>query len=91
MFGPENFRNFVNGVSQVSWENVYASHCPNAAYEIFLLKFSELFNNNLPYKYLRLTNKSGKCHYLTPGLIKTIKEKNRLARLTNKWPLTYKK
>ena len=40
MYGPEKLRHFVDGMSQVSWEHVYASYCPDDAYEHFIKKSS---------------------------------------------------
>ena len=75
MYVPEKLRHFVDGVSQVSWEHVYASHCPDDTYEHFIKKFIELFNQMFPYQYIKSDNKTKKCPYLTFCLIKSIKEK----------------
>ena len=59
------------------------------AYNMFYEKFNYLFHNYFSCE-LRKAKRLGRCPYLTPGLLRSIKDKHRLARLASKWPLASK-
>lgn len=64
--------------------------CPNESYNLFHNTFKDCFNSCFPVKRIKLINKNKRSPHITPALIKSIKEKNRLERLSYKWPLTFK-
>lgn len=64
---------------------------PEEAFSKFYSTFYSLFETYFPVKTVHENRNTDNTPYLTQGLKKSIKEKHRLARLANKWPLTYKK
>ena len=85
-----NIAKFVECVAQVNWVDVMHSNCPNDAFNLFHEKFSETFRNSFPLKCIKQNKSTSITPYLTPGLMKSIKEKHRLARLAKKWPVSYR-
>ena len=90
VFSSRNVESFVDGVARLCWGDVLRSGCPNAAFDIFSNKFNQIFHINFPFKCIKQRTSSNAASFLTPGLIRSIKEKHRLARLASKWPITYK-
>ena len=56
----------------------------------FFHKFNNLFQKNFPERRICINIKKERSPHITLALRNSIKEKNRLERLANKWPLTYR-
>lgn len=80
---------FINDLSEVGWNDVFESNCPDRSYNLFFNKFNHLFQKNFPERKIRVNPKHDYSPYVTPALRNSIKERNRLERLARKWPLTY--
>lgn len=85
-----NVARFADCVAQVSWDDVLQSNCPSDAYNKFHDKFIEIFRNYFPLICMKQNKFSSTTRYLTPGLIRSIKEKRRFARLAKKRPISYR-
>ena len=55
----------------------------------YMDKFGTLYDKNFPLKSFSVKEKHFGKPYITPGIIKSIKQRNRLQKLYAKWPLTY--
>lgn len=80
---------FIAELALQNWNNVVHTTCCNRAFDAFYEKFYELFQNHFPITKCRLNKKVEISPYITFGLKKSIKEKNRLERLAKKWPITF--
>lgn len=80
---------FHNDLSMINWHDVIKSSCPNMSYDAFHNIFESVFQKWFPLKRVRVNIKSKRSPYVTEELRGKIKERNRLERLANKWPLTY--
>ncbi|MPC77621.1 hypothetical protein E2C01_072079 [Portunus trituberculatus] len=89
VFSSRNMRTFVDGVARMGWDDVLRSDCPNLAFNILSDKINNIFQNNFPFKCIKNKTKNT-ISYLKSGLINSIKEKHKLAKLSIKWPLTYR-
>ena len=61
----------------------------NEAYDKFIDKFTYFYNKHFPIEEYSIKEKHSNKPYITQGIRKSIKERNRLQRLYAKWPLTY--
>lgn len=52
--------------------------------------FEDFYNRHFPLKSFWITEKHLGKPYITPGIIKSIKRRNKLQKLFAKWPLTYR-
>lgn len=80
---------FNSEVEGFRWDRVFVSQCPLEAYNLFYEGFNILFQKHFPLKSVCINNKHEHRPYITLALKNSIKEKHRLERLANKWPLTY--
>ena len=52
-------------------------------------KFKGLYNIHFPIRSFKIKEKHFGKPYITPGIIKSIKHRNKLQKLYAKWPLSY--
>ena len=73
-----NVSRFRQNLSEINWYDLEGFCDPERAYDIFLNKYHEIYNNCFPCKRV----KSKKCtmskSWLSRGLIKSIKRKSKL-------------
>ena len=81
---------FQTELEKTNWINVLQCTCPNESFTLFFNTFNAIFQRNFPVKTKTVSTKSILSPYITPALKRSINEKNRLARLAKKWPLTYR-
>lgn len=81
---------FYSYILNYDWSHVIDNVCPNTSYNNFFNVFKEYYDVCFPEKKIRINSKSDRSPHITPAILKSIKEKNRLERLAKKWPLTYK-
>ena len=89
IFNENNKTAFMNEISEVTWDNVYSQRCVNMAYKEFEVSFLNIYNKNFPVKKVTKRHKHLRSPYITLGLQTSIKERRRLQRLADKYPLTY--
>lgn len=82
--------NFNYNLQQLNWSNVFECSCPNESFNTLFSQFNTIFNKFFPLKRARLDKKHNISPYITSALKRSITERNRLARLAKKWPITYK-
>ena len=85
-FSDINIINFRSELQKVDWSLVYSNYS-NSSYENFLLIFKNLYNKHFPIltRKVKLNNKP----YITNEIKRLIREKNKLQKLSAKWPLSY--
>ena len=62
------------------WDNVYITNNVNKAYELFFNKYLWLYNKNCPIKILNDKARNNNKPWLTKGILKSCKKKNKLNR-----------
>ena len=82
--------NFVSELGKVDWTDVLQCSCANQGFNIFFHIFNTHYQKHFPLKSICVKKKHDLSPHITPALKKSIKEKNRLMKLSSKWPLTYK-
>ena len=86
-FNEENPRKFNETLSKTSWPSFFNGEDPNESYNGFINEYSRIFETCFPLKVIK-----GKQMYkyrspwLTPGLLKSIRKKNRLYKNLIKSP-----
>ncbi len=65
-------------IRDIDWTDVLNSDDPNNAYDIFVTKFTSLYNKHCPIVNIRIKNRNLEKPWLTNGLINAIKKKNNL-------------
>lgn len=88
MINDDFINNFKVDLSNYRWD-LNTSNSVSDIFEIFLVTFLEIYDKNFPNKTYVIKDKYIGKPYITQGIIKSIKERNRLQRLYSKWPLTY--
>ena len=83
-FDQNNKDVFKNYLTNLSWNNVLESSCPNEAYNLFWNDFYYLFDLSFPKKKIKLNrNKHPINKFMTKGLLKSRKTKLNLAKKSN--------
>ena len=86
---------FKHKLYETSWDEMEMSENPDQAYKTFLTKFSDLCNIYFPTKLIKVKNKDLNSPWITKGIIKSSKRKQRLyekflKNRTEKHELAYK-
>ena len=81
--------NLNNAIENIDWSDMYDSTDPNICLSQLMDSLTCLFNHHCPKQEIVIKNKHQNKQYITPGIKRSIKEKNRLQRLAAKWPITY--
>ena len=80
LYSPELIENFKIALGGVDWVgicNEYISSDPNEAYNVFMKKFSLIFDEHFPQKIARQTRaKTPRSEWITSGLIKSCNKKS---------------
>jgi hypothetical protein len=69
---------FRNHLSAINWYDLADVHEPKLAYSSFLNKFNDTYNSCFPLKKIKNKRPTVKKPWLSKGLLKSIKQKNRL-------------
>ncbi len=67
---------FTNKLLAADWSQLYSINDTNKAFNFFLRKLKRIYNKCFPF--VRITPKPKKNPWLTPGILKSIKHKNKL-------------
>lgn len=73
-----NVKNFEHSLRAANWSNIYRSTCANTAYENFISVFKDLYENSFPEKLISHNSKRFKNPWMTKGLLKSSKHKQKL-------------
>ena len=74
---PKTEANFISLLQEVSWNIVLEENNTMNTYSLFIKKFSEIYNEAFP-KYIVKCRYDNRKPWLTDGLRKAIKYKNKL-------------
>ena len=77
-FSNENIQNFQFLLENIKWDQLLLSNAPNEAYNIFLKKFSDLYDVTFPKKQIEIKSKYLNIPWITKGIRKSSKRKQRL-------------
>jgi len=76
---PENIHGLKNALSVTDWGSVFTDPNPESSYNNFNTKINNLLNIHCPIKNIKISNRSApKKPWVTPGIIKSIKAKDKL-------------
>lgn len=90
IINDSTLNNFQADLEQIDWTSVLQCTCPNKSFDVFFQEFNLLFQQHFPVITKTVRTRNIVSPYISPDLKKYINEKNRLARLAKKWPLTYR-
>ncbi len=76
----ERLNRFRNDLMKEHWDHVYSTNNVNKAYELFFKRYLWLYNNNCPIKILNDKARNNNKPWLTKGILKSCKKKNKLYR-----------
>ena len=77
-FNEENIQNFHFLLENINWDQFLPSNAPNEAYNNFLKIFSDLYDVTFPKKEIEVKSKYLNTPWITIGLRKSSKRKQRL-------------
>ena len=77
-FSDENIQNFQFLLEDINWDQFVHSNPPNEAYNILLKMFSDLYDVAFPNKNIEIKSKHLNTPWITKGLRKSSKRKQRL-------------
>ena len=75
-----NVCKFKVKLQTVNWSEVRESSDPSSAYDIFLSKYTDIYNNCFPMKKVKIKNNGLTKPWIRKALLKSIKKKNILYR-----------
>ena len=77
-FSNENARNFQSLLENIKRDQFWLSNAPNEAYNIFFKIFSDLYDATFPKKEIEIKSKYLNTPWITKGIRKSSKRKQRL-------------
>ena len=83
-FCVKNKTIFTNKIRRANWNHFFSLHDADLAFNHFIKKLKLKFNKSFPYEPVNNTIKT--LPWLTPGILKSIKTKNKLFNKTRKDP-----
>ena len=78
-YSNQNTVKFINELDNLNWGDIYSCNDAQTSYTVFQTRFSELYDKCFPRKTIKLNYKNRK-PWLTEGLKRSIRVKNRLYR-----------
>ncbi len=82
-FSQSNIRSFVNQVQLTNWDSILSETSANVAYNVFLDKFTSLYNHCFPLKVRTVnvnSNRIPQKPWITNAILSSIRRKNILYR-----------
>ena len=77
-FNDKSITQFKNQLATTDWTIVLETQEPNLAYDTFLKQFLKIYNTCFPLTWITIKRKSFISPWITKGLIKSSKQKQRL-------------
>ena len=88
-FTNESICNFKEQLGNYDWKSEIIGNDVNEEYDSYIRKFYTHYEENFPLREIKVKkNHMGK-PFITTGITKSIKHRNRLQKLYAKWPITY--
>ena len=78
IINADSIQEFRDILSEVDWENLYSITNPNDTYEYFLKVFSGIYDLAFPLKTFSVKKKTLQNPWVTKGLLKSSKRKQKL-------------
>ena len=69
---------FKTELNKTTWDDVFSNTSADQSYDIFIKKFSTLYNNHFPQVKTRINKRKENKPWITAGIIKSIKTRNKL-------------
>ena len=88
-FNEKNITAFKNNLAMTDWSLVLETQDPNLSYTVFLKQFSKIYDNSFPMKTINIKRKQLISPWISQGLRKSSKQKQKLYIKFLKHP-TYK-
>ena len=88
-FNEKNITAFKNNFAMTDWSLVLETQDPNLSYTVFLKQFSKIYDNSFPMKTIKIKRKQLISPWISQGLRKSSKQKQKLYIKFLKHP-TYK-
>jgi hypothetical protein len=73
-----NLNKFKEKLSAVNWLELEGFHDPNQSYQTFHSKFTQIYNTSFPIKQIKQKHHLANKPWLSKGISKSIKRKNKL-------------
>ncbi|XP_069970021.1 uncharacterized protein [Penaeus vannamei] len=86
---PHTINNLKTALNEVDWESLLKKQNVDEDFDIFINKFTELYNHFCPRKEYSVRIKHASKPYITPAIINSIKTRHKLQQKYAKWPVTY--
>ena len=80
---------FRSDLVTFDWQSVLVQNDINKSFDNYMSGFSYLYDKHFPVKTFTYKEKHHNKPYITAGIRKSIKHRNKLQKLYAKWPLTY--
>ena len=77
-FSKQSYKQFNNDLNSLNWDNLYHERNVNSAYDLFITSIKNLFEKNFPLKPVKVRYKTNPKPWLTKGLLKCCRRKNKL-------------
>ena len=75
-----NLIKFQNQLNETVWENFPGYNDPKMAYDSFFNEFTSIYDSSFPLKKIKSSKLNSRKPWVTNGLLKSIKRKNKLYR-----------
>ena len=75
-----NVSKFKDELQMMNWSEVRDSSDPSSAYDTFLRKYIDIYNNCFPFKKVKIKNNGFTKLWISKALLKSIKKNNILYR-----------
>ena len=86
IYSKQAEKGFIDDVSAVDWSSLYDNNDPDWQYNYLMDTINNIYNLHFPIKSCRVKVNSTKTPWITPGILKSIRRKNKLYRLKIKNP-----
>ena len=73
-----SLQHFENSLNSINWYKIQKINCPNEAYDEFIKTFSSCYEVSFPKVKIKIKSKSFLSPWITKGLIKSSKKKQKL-------------
>lgn len=90
IYSEDKVKAFKDDLKKCNWNlELIDVESVNNFFDSYMDKFQDLYNHHFPVKSFAIKEKHYGKPYITSGIIKSIKHRNKLQKLYAKWPLTY--
>lgn len=90
-YNNDSINNFKDHISKYDWRSHMTGQNVNTDMNTYVEKFQNFYNQCFPIKDYTVKKKHANKPYITQGIKNSIKHRNKLQKLSAKWPLTYER